>query len=48
MQFKPGLFPPYYADMPESFVDIVLSEKKYLDDIQNILLRPTSNISLKS
>jgi lipopolysaccharide/colanic/teichoic acid biosynthesis glycosyltransferase len=31
-QYKPGLFPPYYADMPESLVDIVLSEKKYLEE----------------
>lgn len=29
--FKPGLFPPYYADMPKSIEDIELSEKKYLD-----------------
>ena len=29
--FKPGLLPPYYADMPKSIEDIELSEKKYLD-----------------
>ena len=27
---KPGLIPPYYADMPNSFEEIVNSEKKYL------------------
>lgn len=27
---KPGLVPPYYADMPESFQEIVESEKIYL------------------
>ncbi|MBN2460430.1 MAG: sugar transferase [Candidatus Cloacimonetes bacterium] len=27
---KPGLVPPYYADMPESFDDIIASERNYL------------------
>jgi len=30
IQFKPGLVPPYYADMPESFEEIVESEREYL------------------
>lgn len=30
-QFKPGLIPPYYADMPKSFEEIVESERKYLE-----------------
>ena len=29
--FKPGLVPPYYADMPKSIEEIELSEKKYLE-----------------
>jgi hypothetical protein len=29
-QFKPGLVPPYYADMPKSFEDIIESERRYL------------------
>lgn len=29
-QFKPGLIPPYYADMPASFEEIVNSEQRYL------------------
>ncbi len=29
-KFKPGLFPPYYVDMPKSFEEIIASEKKYL------------------
>ena len=29
-QFKPGLVPPYYADMPNSFDDILESERTYL------------------
>lgn len=32
IQFKPGLVPPYYADMPKSFEDIVNSERKYLEE----------------
>jgi len=30
IQFKPGLVPPYYADMPKSFEEIIESERKYL------------------
>jgi len=30
IQFKPGLVPPYYADMPENFEEIVASELRYL------------------
>ncbi|MBN2318430.1 MAG: sugar transferase [Acidobacteria bacterium] len=32
MRFKtrPGIFPPYYADMPETFDEIIQSERKYL------------------
>jgi hypothetical protein len=30
IQFKPGLVPPYYVDMPESFEAIVESERRYL------------------
>lgn len=29
-KFKPGLIPPYYADMPGDFEAIVASERKYL------------------
>jgi len=28
--FKPGLIPPYYADLPQSFNEIIASERKYL------------------
>ena len=31
IKFKPGLIPPYYADMPKSFDEIVSSEKRYLE-----------------
>ncbi|MDP2366193.1 MAG: sugar transferase, partial [Ignavibacteria bacterium] len=29
--FKPGLVPPFYADLPETIDEIELSEKRYLD-----------------
>ena len=30
MRHKPGLIPPFYVDLPESFDDIVASEERYL------------------
>jgi hypothetical protein len=30
INFKPGLIPPYYADLPKSFDEIVESELRYL------------------
>ena len=30
-KYRPGLIPPYYADMPEGIDEIVASEKKYLE-----------------
>jgi lipopolysaccharide/colanic/teichoic acid biosynthesis glycosyltransferase len=42
IKFKPGLVPPYYADMPSSFDEILESEQKYLESRQK---RPfTTNI----
>ena len=29
---KPGLIPPYYADLPESFEELLDSERKYLEE----------------
>jgi lipopolysaccharide/colanic/teichoic acid biosynthesis glycosyltransferase len=31
IKFKPGLIPPFYADLPKTFEEIVASESKYLD-----------------
>lgn len=31
IQYKPGLFPPFYADLPRTFDEIIESERKYLD-----------------
>ena len=28
--FKPGLVPPYYVDLPQTFDEIVESERRYL------------------
>ncbi len=33
-QFRPGLVPPYYADMPENFDQIIESERNYLESYQ--------------
>ncbi|MCC5918101.1 MAG: sugar transferase [Cryomorphaceae bacterium] len=30
-KYKPGLLPPFYADMPKTFEEIVASEVRYLD-----------------
>tara|TARA_B100000678_G_scaffold203471_1_gene171268 strand:- start:108 stop:530 length:423 start_codon:yes stop_codon:yes gene_type:complete len=32
INFKPGLIPPYYADMPTTFDEIVESEVRYLQN----------------
>ena len=28
---KPGLIPPYYADLPKDFDEILISERKYIE-----------------
>lgn len=33
-KYKPGLVPPYYADMPSSFEEILESERRYLESYQ--------------
>jgi lipopolysaccharide/colanic/teichoic acid biosynthesis glycosyltransferase len=33
-KFKPGLIPPFYADLPKTFEEIVASESKYLDEYE--------------
>jgi lipopolysaccharide/colanic/teichoic acid biosynthesis glycosyltransferase len=32
MNYKPGLVPPYYADMPKNLSEVIQSEEKYLDE----------------
>ncbi len=31
LNYKPGLVPPFYADMPKTFEEILASEKRYFD-----------------
>ena len=31
VRFKPGLIPPYYADMPQSMEEVFASERRYLE-----------------
>jgi lipopolysaccharide/colanic/teichoic acid biosynthesis glycosyltransferase len=53
--FKPGLVPPFYADMPKSIEEIELSEKKYLDAYEknpvktdfNYFIKAVNNILIK-
>ncbi len=33
-KFKPGLIPPFYADLPETIEEIELSEKRYFDSYE--------------
>jgi lipopolysaccharide/colanic/teichoic acid biosynthesis glycosyltransferase len=35
-QFKPGLVPPYYADMPTNFEEILESERRYLESYEKM------------
>lgn len=39
IQFRPGLIPPYYADMPETLEEIQESEKRYLEAFRRHPLR---------
>ena len=55
-KFKPGLIPPFYADMPKTLQEIIDSEKRYLDAYEKnpirtdikYLLMAFNNILLKS
>jgi hypothetical protein len=39
IRFKPGLFPPFYADLPKTFDEIVESELRYLEAYEKHPLR---------
>jgi lipopolysaccharide/colanic/teichoic acid biosynthesis glycosyltransferase len=53
--FKPGLIPPFYADLPDTIEEIELSEKKYFDTYEKnpvktdvkYFLRALNNILFK-
>ena len=34
LKFKPGLVPPFYADMPKTIEEIMLSEENYLNQYE--------------
>lgn len=36
---KPGLLPPFYADMPETFEEICMSEERYLREYRRAPMR---------
>lgn len=55
-KFKPGLIPPYYADLPKSFDQIIESERRYFSEKQKhsfltdelYLCRALTNILLRN
>lgn len=55
IKYKPGLIPPFYADMPKNINEIMLSEEKYLDEYEKYgfrtdlkyLFKALNNIVLK-
>lgn len=48
IQVKPGLVPPFYADMPETLGEIVESEKRYLESYLKAPLRTDVTYFLKA
>ena len=36
---KPGLFPPFYADLPSNFQEILASEQKYMESYEKAPLK---------
>lgn len=55
-KYKPGLIPPYYADLPQSFDEILESERRYFSAKENrsfltdnlYLVRALTNILLRN
>ncbi|MBS1514744.1 MAG: sugar transferase [Bacteroidetes bacterium] len=45
---KPGLVPPYYADMPKTLDEIIESEKKYLDSFERAPIRTDIKYFIKA
>ena len=46
--FKPGLVPPFYADLPKTIEEIELSEKRYLDAYEKNPLKTDIKYFFKS
>jgi len=47
-KFKPGLVPPFYADMPKTIEEIELSEKKYLDAYEKNPIKTDTKYFIKA
>ncbi len=47
-KFKPGLVPPYYADMPKTIEEIMESEMKYFDAYEKSALTTDLNYFMKA
>lgn len=47
-QFKPGLIPPFYVDLPDTFEEILESEKRYLEAYKNHPIRTDFTYFFKS
>ena len=48
INFKPGLIPPYYADLPKTFDEIIESEIKYLNEKEKNPFKTDIKYFLKS
>lgn len=48
LNYKPGLIPPYYADMPRTVPEIIKSEEKYLNEYDRAALKTDIKYFLKA
>ena len=48
IQFKPGLVPPFYADLPGSLREIMASERRYLEQYEKEPFRTDSRYFFKA
>jgi lipopolysaccharide/colanic/teichoic acid biosynthesis glycosyltransferase len=48
VKFKPGLIPPFYADMPKTLEEIMESEMRYLEAYEKAPLRTDFNYFCKA
>lgn len=47
IKYKPGLFPPFVADLPKTFTEIMDSERRYLDNYDSKPIRTDLKYLLK-
>lgn len=48
IKFKPGLIPPFYADLPKSFDEIIRSERAYLEKKMKAPIRTDMSYFIKA